>query len=507
MKRWLCAILALLVMSTTTTYAQDKYPNDNNNLLGTNLTGVVDWSTQHPFVDVFKTSRPWISQRQGAGWGEGGDLALTPEGWVASLKAEQYAETLMFTDVPGYPEGEYTLLYDGDGSIAFGFNNTAIVSSEPGRIVVRVTKADTGVSLQVRATTAQNPIRNIRFIMPGHEKTYQTQPFNPAFLSRTERFAALRFMDWMLTNDSTVRTWSDRPALTDATYMLRGVPMEVMVQLANTLHVDAWFNVPHQASDDYVRAFATYVRDNLAKDLKAYVEYSNETWNGQFSQARYVIEQGTTLGLGDGDPFLAGLRYHSTRSVQIFSIWTEVFGGSQRLVRVLASQAGNAWTGEQIVTWKDAFKNADALAIAPYFSCDDPGNPETMDRIAALSVEKLLDSQLANVKKGGCAEQQVTENAKVARSYGLKLIAYEGGQHLVGYFGAENNDKLTELFIAANRHPRMKEITWNTCGCGTRLVGNCSYILMISPVRQNLAVGVLWSISARTSNKLQSIKR
>jgi hypothetical protein len=470
MLKHLMIILMIVFVGTNKGSAQGKLPNDNNHLLGTNLTAVVDWTAQQPFVDVFKTSRPWISQRQGAAWGEGGDLALTPEGWIAALTADQYAETLMFTDDPDYPEGDYTVLYDGEGTITFGVGNVSVASSERGRIVAKVSRAAGGISLQVRATNPDNPIRNIRFIMPGYEKTYQNEPFNPNFLKRIERFAALRFMDWMLTNDSTAVTPADLPKVTDATYMLRGVPVEIMVQLANTLHADPWFNMPHRASDDYVRAFASVVHEKLSADLKAYIEYSNETWNSQFSQAQYVIEQGTVLGLGDGDTFLSGLRYHSMRAVEIFKIWERVFGDNKQLVRVLAAQSGNAWTGEQIATWQDAFKQADVLAIAPYFSCDDPGNPQTADKVAKLTVEQLLDRQMANVKPGGCAVQQVTENAAVAKTYKLKLIAYEGGQHLAGYGGAENNEQLTGLFIAANRHPRMKDIyqqyltMWNKAG-------------------------------------------
>jgi len=46
----------------------------------------------------------------------------------------------------------------------------------------------------------------------------------------------------------------------------------------------------------------------------------------------------------------------------------------------------------------------------------------------------------------------------VADRFGLKLIAYEGGQHLVGVGGGENNETLTTLFHAANRHPRIAAI-------------------------------------------------
>ena len=34
----------------------------------------------------------------------------------------------------------------------------------------------------------------------------------------------------------------------------------------------------------------------------------------------------------------------------------------------------------------------------------------------------------------------------------------KAGQHLVGHGGAENNQELTKLLQAANRHPRMKEL-------------------------------------------------
>jgi hypothetical protein len=46
-------------------------------------------------------------------------------------------------------------------------------------------------------------------------------------------------------------------------------------------------------------------------------------------------------------------------------------------------------------------------------------------------------------------------NSAVAASYGLKLVAYEGGQSLVGYNGAENNTALTALFGAVNRDAGM----------------------------------------------------
>ena len=56
--------------------------------------------------------------------------------------------------------------------------------------------------------------------------------------------------------------WVDRPMMADALWT-RGVPVEAMDELANRTGVDPWFNLPVNASDDYVRGFATYVRSRL----------------------------------------------------------------------------------------------------------------------------------------------------------------------------------------------------------------------------------------------------
>ncbi len=104
--------------------------------------------------------------------------------------------------------------------------------------------------------------------------------FNPDFLRRLEGFEALRFMDWMETNDSEQSGWADRPRVTDYTYSLRGVPAEVMLDLANLLGADAWFNMPHLADDDYIRRFATLVRNGLWTDLTAYVEFPTKSGTG-----------------------------------------------------------------------------------------------------------------------------------------------------------------------------------------------------------------------------------
>lgn len=458
--------LVFILFSLTIVSAQsdDKAP------IGTNLTGIASWNPVWQFVDVFKSARPWISQCNGCGWGEGGDLALSPEGWVMSLRDNHYAETVML-DGGIYPQGEYVLTYEGEGEIVFNFDSATILSNEQGRIVFTI-NGDYGLWLQIRAVNPDNYIRDIHIYMPDSGEL----PFHSEFLASLDGFSVLRFMDWMATNNSTIVTWDDRPKMTDAQWHENGVPVERMVLLANIINADAWFNMPHMADDDYVRQFATYVRDNLNPNLRAYIEYSNETWNGQFSQAWYVIEQGRALGLADND-FQAGLFYHSHRAGEMFAIWEDVFGNTDRLVRVLASQAANSWTGEQVLTYDDRYTRADVLAIAPYFG-GYLGNPETIDSILALGIDGILNASQAHIQ--GEVRDWIIANLAVASQYGVELVAYEGGQHLAGFFGAEGDDRLTELFISANRHPRMGDLyteyltQWGELGGG--LFMNFSHI-------------------------------
>lgn len=431
--------------------------------IGINLSGLADWTTQWAFVDIFKISRTWVPQQKGAAWGEGPPLALTPEGWVASLKPGQYAETVMFSG-GHYPTGKYTVLYDGQGKLEFGQDNVKIVSQTPDRITVDVRPGGSGIFLKIMATNPDNPIRNIRMIMPGFEDTYEQQPFHPLFLERLSKFKVLRFMDWESTNGSPIKDWSERTTPQSARQTgSKGVALEYMIQLANTLQADPWFTIPHQASDDYVRQFATLVRDRLNPKRKVYIEYSNEVWNWAFEQTPYAERKGTELGLrdpGDKDGGRAMLRFYSQRSVEMFKIWREVFGGSDRLVEVLASQGGNVWAGEQVLRWKDAYKYADEYAIASYFSGYGAASglvePKNADQVVRMTPEQVLDKMLEDIRAD---RENNFQNYQLAQRYGLGLTAYEGGVHLLSWnMPADKQAQITELFAAANRHPRMRDL-------------------------------------------------
>jgi hypothetical protein len=248
--------------------ASPAAPPDAQPRLGINLAGPADWMTELPFVDVFRTARPWISQKKGAGWGQGPELALDEFGWVKRLEPGCYAEAMLCTISGGhFPSGVYTVLYGGEGRLTVG-KSAKLKDTQPGRLLIEVDSSRGGFSLQLQETHAANPIRNIHVIMPGFEQTWQKDPFHPAFLKRWQGFACFRFMDWMHTNGSEIGKWTDRPTLQHATFSKRGVALEWMIELCNRQKIDPWFCLPHLADDDFVRRFAQMVKERLDPSLK-----------------------------------------------------------------------------------------------------------------------------------------------------------------------------------------------------------------------------------------------
>lgn len=441
--------------------------------MGINPTGIADWGTAWPFVDAFRSSRNWISQQPGATWGKGPALDLDDRGWVRRLEPGKWADTPVMLEATRMPKGRYVVTWEGDGDVGVwsGDPRTKPLNLTANRFEFDL--GTSGVFLRLARTNPANHVRDIHVWMPGYEKTGAKQVFHPVFLERLKGFRTLRFMDWIYTNapnrfDTSSLAAGPRP---DSATQANGVAPELMVELANRVGADAWFNVPHLAGDRYVREFATLVRDTLAPGRKAYIEYSNETWNGGFPSAKYVQDEGVRLGLSS-NRYQAGLFYHAKRAVEIFQIWRDVFGeqGGTRLVRVLAAQSANPWTGEQVLAWNDAYKQADAIAIAPYFHCTGqyvandpkyyaPGYPGVTTAVKAAGLTRLVSNCQHDIDN--TIREQITGYRLLAERYGVALVGYEGGQHLAGVYGTENDEQLTALFHAANRDPRMRQLYTN----------------------------------------------
>jgi hypothetical protein len=258
-------------------------------------------------------------------------------------------------------------------------------------------------------------------------------------------------MSWQRINDSTESRWADRAKPDDARFDAKGVAVEVMVDLANQLDMAPWFCMPHLADDTYVTEFAKIVKARLAPHLKIYIEHSNELWNFIFRQTRHLRDEAQAARISQAAAI-------ARRSVKMFRQWQEVFGGRERLVRVLPSQAANPDLSDQILRHDEAYKQADVLAIAPYIPGDvqPQGSGMTATQVERWTVDMLLD--YLEEKALPIATAAMKGQKAVADKYGLKLVAYEGGQHLVGVLGVENNETVTRLLHAANAHPRMGKL-------------------------------------------------
>lgn len=491
----------LLVLSCANLATPGAVGSGDRLAIGTNLAGISDWSTQVPFLDVFKTSRKWLTQCIDGDPGcrgtweteEFDKLDLDEQGWVKSLPAPEDApeftrvRTILFGGGGKYPGGQYVVLYEGEGKIEYVYDGRKDeAASRPGRDVIEFNPESDGEGIHLIITATDpdktgNYIRNIRVVPIAHEADFQTEIFNPAFIEKIQKFSALRFMDWMATNNSEQSEWRDRPLVEDASYAWgKGMPLEIMVQLANRMGADPWFNMPHKATDDYMQNFAGKVKDQLDPKLKAYVEFSNEVWNWQFQQAQYALEQGKARwGQDKGDTYA---QWYGMRAAQMGKIWKQVFGQRQRssssegdrAIIVLGTQTG--WPGLEVSIldcsyWvaegnAPCYQQGDAYAITGYFS-GNLGAPENEKKVESwlnesdrginsafeqLGERSIMGDSIQDTRSG------FVYNAKVAREKGLRLVAYEAGQHIVGRQGVENNEKLTNLFTELNRHPKMKTL-------------------------------------------------
>jgi len=456
-----------------------------NSPMGTNLNDINDWSSEYSFVDAFKTSRNWISGNSSS-WDDGRPFDLDEHGWVKSLADGQIARTAMFWGGNKlWPSGKYTVLYEGQGVLNYWAGaKKNIAESSPGKDIVDVDPQNGGLGINITATTPGNHLRNIRVIMPGGScsndqtrscradtdcqqsqcvsftESYSTRKFHPEFLKKIKNYRVLRFMNWMSTNGSQQKVFSERPKMSDARWSVKGAPLEIMIELANLMRMDPWFCMPHMAEDSYMEDFAQFVKASLNPELKSYIEYSNEVWNSQFVANSYAADQGVAAGYSTVR-HEAALYYYSKRTVDMFDVWMKVFGDKSRLVRVMASQSANPWVAKTQLNFRDAFKKTDALAIAPYFTHYDlimPGK-FTQAQIDAFTPKALLNdlrtTWLPKVLKNISDHRDLLRNELKTE---IELIAYEGGQHLAGVYELANNKTLEKLFHDTNRDPGMKDL-------------------------------------------------
>lgn len=444
--------------------------------LGMGLNGIADWSTQLPFLDHMKSARPWVGHLNGQ-WG-GFDAAafeasglLDRNGWPTSMPEGVSAfETFVLTDMPyETPDisGLYRVRFDGQGKVDLTGRARA-VRYDAGELWFRYEPGEGMVGIKISETDPEGTgdyIRNISIVHENDVARFDAgEIFNPRWTAIIQDMGLLRFMDWMQTNDAQVFHWEERPSRRDYSYMRRGVPLEVMLRLANELDAHPWFNMPHTASDAYVQGFAMTVKAELDPELTAYVEFSNELWNFIFPQAEWAQEVakarwGARAG-GDAWMQIAGLR-----AAEVMALWSDVYKGQEhRLKRVAAVHTG--WPGLEVSFFEaemDDMRPAeyfDAYAVTGYVGGElgEEKLPRKVKRWLRWGFQNAIEKSIEEIRVSSFAyltQEAWPQHAARAQEYGLEFIMYEGGTHVVGHGEWVEDEVLTQFFERLNYSPEM----------------------------------------------------
>lgn len=445
---------------------------NNSASLGMNMSSPRSWNSEFIFTNLAHYSLAWMPVETAPAF----RVRIPVEELTADryLKPGESGRLTVFWDLNAkyLPQGDYVFTYDGTAEVSFSSyssNGITEVSDSPGRIVINNAKTSGSVFLyfDVTENSTEDPIRNIRFTELDRENS--TDIFRPEIVADYAKLEAFRFMDWMKVNNSTMTSWEEYPA-DNALLQTGNISFNYMIALANQTGMDAWFTAPLLADDDFLRTMAGRIRDELNPDLRAYIELSNEVWNGGFAATGQAAAKARELGLTDltNNKQAAGV-YYGYRTAQMENIFEEVFNQAAtkpRLTTVVAWQAVDTWSFENMVLPGYRMVMGDtaapeAVAIAPYFG-GSLGSAANEAEVLTWDMDMFYDQLFYNAYADRLSGSSIhlahsfssmKAYKEIVEKYGIpEYLAYEGGQHLVA---GNNNAAMVNLLAEANRDRRM----------------------------------------------------
>lgn len=366
---------------------------------------------------------------------------------------------MVLSYLKGYPDGVYSLRFRGRGTVRFGGMGRLIGpirasgGGDSGEVLIRHDRGDL-LTMTVSDLDPNDPIRRLQLLRPGASSS-PSSVFDPAFLRRIRPFRAVRAMCWTGVNTSGPVEWSERVGPDD--FLATGpggVAYEEVIALANEAGVDLWLNVPDTASDDFAQKLATLVRDRLDPRRRLYLELGNELWNHTFPQAKRVVGAAKRdPSLTRSDDFGRAGQWSARRLAEVSAIFRREFGGeAKRVLPILCGQSANPYflrTGLELLEKQsgDVRDVLAGIAIAPYLAIDGEEDVPGMSLDALFArMNEFLDKKLSG---------WITVHHSLAKRFGLPMLAYEGGQHLVGWSPAARADANLEIKRAAQADRRM----------------------------------------------------
>jgi hypothetical protein len=492
----LISILSVLSSKAAAeTPARTLPPSAGPNLMGIDIGAPIDFDEDRLYADVIRTSR------------------------VFKKGPHENSKILAPVDSDGWPKSDFSFyVWDGidkmNGTYTLSFKGQAEVSANPvGNIPVSydpATNTSTGTLDYTKASssflalsftdtkrtssdTANSGVTSIKLmrpLTPGASTSYSPSTlFTKPIKALISKFSVVRFMDFLGTNSNIQARWSDRALPSwasfnrnpDKKYGWEGIggPWEHVILLSNKTGKDAWINIPVLADDNYVlnvaRMFAfgsdgvnpyTSPQENpvyppLNRNLKIYVEYSNELWNsGPFEQFDYNCQEASkeldrTSGHSplNWDGIWDGITYHgerhrgwewkmcdrhtTERSVGISNIFRSVFGDAAMITRirpVLMSQLGYAKGTlfnelEMMLNYYDNMGGHFVAVPHPptYYFYGAGGSAYYSPSKTVATLDAFFDDP--RMKQAGFAPD-LQEDAYLVAAMGLKRVAYEGGPSL-----------------------------------------------------------------------------
>jgi len=426
----------------------------------------LDWVEDRLFADVMKTSREWTAPGE---FGNGDPVAIDAKGWPTTD-----AELVLWHGL-GTMNGTYYL--EGECSstptISPGHGIATIedFSYSGGKFSANLVYTSTdGAGLLLTFRNTGGGVRNVKLMRPtspGSTTSYSTMTtFTDQAKQLAGTFSAVRFM-WPVDawNGPWQVEWSDRVQPEICSYQRgvsqtingvkigwagTGMPWEAAIQFCNETGKDLWLNMPLGASDDYIRQLATLVRDTYTvPDGKVYWEYSNEaTWDMLGVTSSYLRTKAQAEASAGGPVAYDGTtdinaltaRYYAKRAAEMSLVWRSVWGDADMMTRVRPVASGQLTYDSELVWGLDFinnwFYNADGNHVAQphpvshFFygsgASHYTGNPGQPGDDPDLLVSDT-NLNLTNVRQIDRFEIFVEEEACLAKMYGLRRCAYEGG--------------------------------------------------------------------------------
>lgn len=427
--------------------------------LGVNLEEVHDFGRSFMFADAMKHSRPW--GRHGTPHDE--EAEVDADGWPTGDAGVQ-----ILVDVPGEMiAGRYRLSFRGKAEVTgtVPIRNQAFdprTGTTSADVVVPVTASE----VTLRFAGQPGGVKDVKLLRPDHQAG---DTFSRPFLARIAPFNLLRSMDYLATNGNPQVHWRDRTLPGHASQQRRdargknvGASWEHLIEVANLAKKDLWINVPDQATDDYILQLARLLRSSLLPERKVYTEWSNEVWNDaapfeqtrrNYAATRAELAAGRSDLAYDGqdDPYVLAWRRIARRGKEISDIFRSVFGDEAMMTRIRPVLASQLARPEVLTEGLEFIRSVHGPPDRYFYGCAAAlyiGVDEEIQGRAGVSVDRIVAAMPAHARQ---LREWLVPYSAWCHYYRLRLLAYEGGQHLEGYASLEAK-------LAAQRDGRMKEM-------------------------------------------------